>query len=206
MPEDKLREKSDKYKCPENCPQLQTVRVNPELWNNLRTATKSRDLGLQRVQLRILKSLTAVAQLADKLLAARKNQEELNISSLTRMALDSFVLGASAIQDLNIRRRDQIKPDLNKSYQQLCSSQTPVTKYLFGDDLGKAVKDITESNRLSHNIAFRGRGRLRGGAFPGYHTRGKGGYRHFPKNGRGLGPGKFRKKHRPQGQDKPQNA
>jgi hypothetical protein len=54
-----------------------------------------------------------------------------------------------AQQDLNQRRREGIKPDVNPEYRQLCSSQAPVTTLLFGDDLAKTVKDQNETNKMT---------------------------------------------------------
>ena len=42
-----------------------------------------------------------------------------------------------------------MRPQLNTNYRHLCSPSNPVTSLLFGDDLPKAVKDISDTNRLS---------------------------------------------------------
>lgn len=59
---------------------------------------------------------------------------------------------AHSVYELNLCRRELIRPDLNDQYRQLCNSQTPISKLLFGDDLLKVVKDITESNKVSQNF------------------------------------------------------
>ncbi len=41
-----------------------------------------------------------------------------------------------------------IKPNLNKEYSSLCSSQTPVTDFLFGDDLQSRLASIKASNKV----------------------------------------------------------
>ena len=45
-----------------------------------------------------------------------------------------------------------MRPQLNSNYRHLCSPSNPVTRLLFGDDLPKAVKDISDTNRLSFNL------------------------------------------------------
>ncbi len=62
---------------------------------------------------------------------------------------------------LNQRRREMIKPDLNQHYQQLCNCQVPITSWLFGYELAKTCQDITNTNRgsqkylgLSHTDAI----------------------------------------------------
>ena len=62
--------------------------------------------------------------------------------------MDGVLLLANANQELNYRRRELMRPQLNTNYRHLCSPSNPVTAKLFGDDLLKAVKGITDTNRL----------------------------------------------------------
>ena len=62
--------------------------------------------------------------------------------------MDGVLLLANANQELNYRRRELMRPQLNTNYRRLCSPSNPVTAELFGDDLLKAVKGITDTNRL----------------------------------------------------------
>ncbi len=75
--------------------------------------------------------------------------------------MDALILIAQANGELNQRRREMIKPDLNQHYQQLCNCQVPITSCLFRYELAKACQDITNSNRgsqkylgLSHTDAI----------------------------------------------------
>ncbi|XP_032239157.1 uncharacterized protein LOC116618986 [Nematostella vectensis] len=47
-----------------------------------------------------------------------------------------------------------MKPDLNNEYRHLCSSSSNVTitDQLFGDDLAKEVKELTEVNRVGKRV------------------------------------------------------
>ncbi|EDO40115.1 predicted protein [Nematostella vectensis] len=56
--------------------------------------------------------------------------------------------------ELNQRRKELIKPDLNNEYRHLCSSSSNVTitDQLFGDDLAKEVKELTEVNRVGKRV------------------------------------------------------
>lgn len=70
---------------------------------------------------------------------------------------------------LNLRRRDCIRPDLSPKYAPLCSSQVPCTSLLFGDDLVQSCKAIHETNKISSkvygiDVSNRRRG-IRGGSF-----------------------------------------
>ena len=66
--------------------------------------------------------------------------------------MDGVLLLANANQELNYQRRELMRPQLNANYRHLCSPSNPVTSLLFGDDLPKAVKDISDTNRLSSKL------------------------------------------------------
>lgn len=63
--------------------------------------------------------------------------------------IDVVLLVCNANIELNIRRREALKPELHTSYRYLCAPSNPITTELFGDDLPKAVKDITDTNRIT---------------------------------------------------------
>ena len=45
-----------------------------------------------------------------------------------------------------------MRSQLNANYRHLCSPSNPVTSLLFGDDLPKAIKDISDTNGLSSKL------------------------------------------------------
>ena len=74
-----------------------------------------------------------------------------DVKSLTTLT-HALVLGLSANRQVNLARRDLLRPHLNKPYQSLCNPSTPVTSYLFGDDLNKQVDDLTKANKIGHKV------------------------------------------------------
>ena len=64
---------------------------------------------------------------------------------------------SDSINEVNLKQREVIKPnlngDLNDQFKQLCSSQNPVTKVPFGDDLPKSVKEINETNKVDVKVS-----------------------------------------------------
>jgi hypothetical protein len=66
--------------------------------------------------------------------------------------MDAVVMLANANTEVNLRRREALKPELHPSYQHLCMPSNPITSQLFGDDLPKAVKDIAEPNKISSKL------------------------------------------------------
>lgn len=47
-----------------------------------------------------------------------------------------------------------MKPGIGKDYASLCSQQSPLTDYLFGDDLRKQLKDISDVNKIQCTVSF----------------------------------------------------
>ena len=73
-----------------------------------------------------------------------------DIQKLVKMASDAVALLGHAHIDLSHRRRESIKPHLNKDYAGLCASHVPITALLFGDDLQTQLNNIRASNRVSN--------------------------------------------------------
>ena len=73
-------------------------------------------------------------------------------NELLQEATDAFALIANANTELNHRRREFIKPNLHNDYKHLCSSSLAITDQLFGDDLPKQIKDLTEVNRVGKKV------------------------------------------------------
>ena len=63
-------------------------------------------------------------------------------------------------------RREAIKPDLIPRFQPLCKPSVGVTEHLFGEDLGKVVKDMTEQQRAV--VTKMGVNKFRGRRFAPY--------------------------------------
>ena len=53
----------------------------------------------------------------------------------------------------SLKRRDDLRPHINKSFQSVCSKYTKITTLLFGDDLAKQIKDISEVNKISRKVS-----------------------------------------------------
>ena len=148
LSEDKLKEKQKLYTRPQNCETLVTTRVNAEVWSKLQSHTRSIDIRLQKVQALLLKGIVPILQIANTQLSNGENQKD-----TTRQALDAISLLSQANQELNQRRRELIKPDLNEKYQQICAEHVPCTEHLFGDDLHKTLQEITATNRVGQQVS-----------------------------------------------------
>ena len=72
---------------------------------------------------------------------------------IVNQLMDGVLLMANANIELNLRRREALKPELHTSYRYLCAPSNPITTELFGDDLPKAVKHITDTNRITSKLS-----------------------------------------------------
>ena len=198
--EDNLKEKMAEYLKPENAPALVNIKVNQVIWDHLAPNIRSFDVKMQKVQAYMVKGMIASVMNLNEL----KGQLTDSLMEAFKKGLDAFVFLVAASRELSFRRRELIKPGLNKDYAHLCAMNVPVTDFLFGDDLAQQVKDLTELNRVANQLQPRGRGRGRSrgrgfyrgrgrGFFPGRgssfnHRRGRG--RAGPRGGRGAARGK----------------
>ena len=103
------------------------------------------------------RALHPIISLTDKLLALKSKPQNISkedVSCFLWFTLDSLTLISHSVYEANLIRRELIRPDLNEHYKQLCSSQTPISKFLFGDDLPKAVKEISQTNKVSQQVSY----------------------------------------------------
>ena len=125
------------------------TRVNSEIWQQLQPHTRSQNIRMKKVQNSLLKELMPLAQLTNTLLQLPGSVPTESRESIVKQALDSLTLIAQANGELNQRRREMIKPDLNQQFRRLCNDQVPITRWLFGDELAKTCQDITNTSRVS---------------------------------------------------------
>lgn len=81
--------------------------------------------------------------------ACRNNAKKINLDERVGFHTDALALLGHTQSELSLRRRDAIRPSLEKEYAGLCSSNVPVTSLLFGDDLQQQLNNIKASNKIS---------------------------------------------------------
>ncbi|XP_055957952.1 uncharacterized protein LOC130013222 [Patella vulgata] len=74
-----------------------------------------------------------------KLAELLKNQISDN-DTAKRLISDSISLISQVQYHLSLRRRYLIRPCLKKKYSNICNINTPITSYLFGDDISKEIR------------------------------------------------------------------
>ena len=65
---------------------------------------------------------------------------------------DSLSLLSDASHEIDLRRRNNFKTEMKADYRLLCSDQNPVKDLLFGTELSKSVKDLTEASKVTSKI------------------------------------------------------
>ena len=159
LSDETLAKKMKMFPRPDNCKSMVTPRINNIFWERFTTETRSFDVKMQKTQNCLLKAAAVVISIL--------NDNEMPRLELNKRLVTGLAFLSHSWNELNMRRRDFIRPEMSFVGKHLCSTQIPVTDDLFGGDLHKVMKDITESQRMVN--MFRGRGRGRG-------PRGRGGY------------------------------
>ena len=147
------------FKRPENCPALSVPTINPNLWAQLPKESKEHDKRLQNAQSLLAKGFTGVVQIKETLLLFNSHPDQFSLLFPKLFAeLDSCVaLLGNAFLESSYRRRDLLKPAINPRFHSLCGSKTPITNFLFGDNVLESAKSIQSSQKMTRNFAS-GRG------------------------------------------------
>ena len=121
--EDKITDLKKHHETPENCTTLSETKVNQGVWNNLDESARSTDLKFQKVQKSLVKGIIIIVTEVNKLMG---NSELQNADNTVGSLMDGVLLLANANQELNYRRRELTRPQLNANYRHLCSPSNPV--------------------------------------------------------------------------------
>ncbi|XP_046344061.2 uncharacterized protein LOC124124828 [Haliotis rufescens] len=158
-----IEQKLKDLKKPANCLDLNTPEINKLIWDSLQSDTRSMDVKMQRVQSGMIKSTIAVTNTLNSLIAHKQEVPATLFRDIVSKLSDSLTMSAYVNRELNLRRKELIKPQLNDHYRALCTPSAPTSSdYLFREDVAKHLKDIAMSTRLGHKATSYGHGRGRG--------------------------------------------
>ena len=150
--EEKIDKLYESYLKPENIEGFYHTKVNPELWRNLPIPARARDIKLQRIQRRISTATTAVLKGVEGILKIKATCPALN--GPAKDLFNALILLESSNNEVNFRRKDFLKPNINGKFHELIKTPTKGNKLLFGDDLPKYVRELTENNKVG-DITYR---------------------------------------------------
>ena len=146
LPEDKLKQKLQKYPRPVNIEGLKTPRINPLIWGQISSNTQQSDAKSQKGQHVLIGAASAIVKAVNHVLKADSSNKEL-ITMLT----DALAFILQCNHDTNHSRRLALKKELHKDFAALCSVNSPSCEYLFGD-LSKLTKEISDANKLAKKV------------------------------------------------------
>ena len=160
---------------PANTEALVRTRVNQGIWRLLKPSTQYEDNNMQQIQDLIVKATANIVKLTHKTAATQDSEDFDRVT-------DAIALLGQANKQINLRRKELHKSDLDPKYHYLASASFPFTEYLYGEDtdVNKNIKDINDLNKIGRSMR---RGYQRGsfrGRRPHPYNRGRG--RVLPKN------------------------
>ncbi|CAC5426166.1 unnamed protein product [Mytilus coruscus] len=146
----KRNELFDKYLRPGNC-QLNFPTVNDVIYEQcIGSFGRSNDVKLHTIQRVLLKGLTPLVILVNKLVSGTEVPDK---KELSQTMLDSRALLATSSYSLSQYRRTNLKQYLKDDYQSLCTPKTKLTDQLFGDDVVNKIKSLTEGKKMAVMVA-----------------------------------------------------
>ena len=119
------------------------------VWNQLKDATKKADMGMQKCQKLFMTAMYASLE------ASRGA-----CGTIKANLIHTLVLILSGNRELNLKRRELLRPDLNAQFSALWNVSTPLSTELFGDDVGKEIDKVLKANRLRKKLASHKKGRV----------------------------------------------
>ena len=144
-----IKEIKERYLEPENCTNLSGKSVNAEIYREINQYARTRDHGLRNIQCAVATAAVANLRLVDELsdLFKRRKIDTEIAKSLMNHVSDSTKVLSKGYSDISVFRKCLMKPHVTYKYQQLCSKRT-YGNSLFGDDLGKEIKEIDEQSKI----------------------------------------------------------
>jgi hypothetical protein len=146
---EQVRESAERIKRPENCESLVCTKVDELIWNRLQVSTKSLDSRFQHGQLFLVKSITVLVNILDKIVSNKEVEKE----ELVRELIKAVEMLSYSNYELNMRRRECLKSDIDcVNYLSLFSSGVPANQFLFGGELGKRLDEIEKTNKAVSKV------------------------------------------------------
>ena len=137
----------EKYQRPANCPAVVSVKVNPEIWAKLPTYQQRVDTNVSKIQESVRKAALISLKTAQALSSSKP--AELDVKQLLTQQVDLLALLGHINHELSSLQRYKIKSVLKPEYSSICTIEDGTqSKFLFGDDLPKRLKDAKEASNV----------------------------------------------------------
>lgn len=136
---DKLDALRSEHKIPVNCKELAVPKLNNEIWTTINPKVRSLDCSHQAIQQQLSLAGIMTAKIAETIFMAGSKIEKSMRDDLLKRTLESLSLVGNAMQDLNQKRKQDLRPFLSKEASAICST-TQSTEWLFGDNVTEQMK------------------------------------------------------------------
>lgn len=144
---DKIKGLVEKYKCPQNCPDLKSIKVNPEIWAQIDSHKRKSDLNHSNIQQMIRKITVATLEVSNLYISGKMDDK-----TMSQHTVNVIAMLAHTHSQLSQLRRDNIRPALKQEYKTICSTEPTNSNLLFGDELSKKLKDAREASRIGRSL------------------------------------------------------
>ncbi|XP_076099139.1 uncharacterized protein LOC143068752 [Mytilus galloprovincialis] len=147
LKDEEYQKLADKYLVPENCKKIKVPLVNRELWKVLKTKREG-DVAMQKV------TQTCSSALVMVLKALNIIKTKGDMSETKPIFKDLFKVLTHGICTANRKRKQMIRPIVPGKYRKLCELDTPVTEFLFGDNLDEKVDKLDKDDKRSDKLSM----------------------------------------------------
>jgi len=141
-----------RYKVPSNCKELAVPKVNTEVWTGLPQLVKAKDARSQHLQQHLSRALVAQAKATEQLLTLISKTKNSELQGILKVQMDSAMAVGLAMKEINLQRKQTLKPSLLQEYAGLASASLPVTEYLFGDNLEASMKLVKSTSKIVRSV------------------------------------------------------
>ncbi|XP_052105945.1 uncharacterized protein LOC127738657 [Mytilus californianus] len=147
LKDEEYQKLTDKYLVPLNCKKIKVPLVNRELWKVLKTKREG-DVAMQTV------TQTCSSALVMVLKALNIIKTKGDMSETKPIFKDLFKVLTHGICTANRKRKQMIRPIVPGKYRKLCEVDTPVTEFLFGDNLDEKVDKLDKDDKRSDKLSM----------------------------------------------------
>lgn len=137
---------------PSNCEGLCVVQTNPLIWDAINPPARTTDKKMQNIETSVVKASTILSKVVDKMAKMETELGNESFGKLIDECNDVLALLGQTNKQINLARKDFIRPELNRDYSHLCNHNRPFTKLLFGDDVSKTAKEIEDCSKISNRM------------------------------------------------------
>jgi len=147
QPKESLEKIRSECKLPENCKSISVPKVNPEVWSVMPQRGRQSDFSLQVTQQQVTTASIILAKITETLFDADASKLVASRQDLLKSSLEALTVLGGLTQDINQKRKNEIRPFLNKDISAICSAASS-TELLFGDNLADQLKNAKATTSI----------------------------------------------------------